>query len=92
MRSRFVVLQVWSDDVRLFSEISKNWAGIPLETYETVLNFISTTKTETGLRVQSVLNDRTYATGVKISDKRMATLSIRYARTLPRWNYTISPH
>lgn len=76
---------------RLFSEISKNWAGVPLETYETVLNFISTTKTSTGLRVQTALNERTYETGVKISDEKMAALSIRYARTLPQWNYTIRP-
>ena len=34
---------------RLFSEISKNWAGRPLDSYETVLNFIRTTKTKTGL-------------------------------------------
>src|SRR2546425_9041842 len=27
---------------RLFSQISKNWAGVPLRTYETMLNFIRT--------------------------------------------------
>jgi len=30
---------------RLFSEISKNWAGIPLKSYETIINHIRTTKT-----------------------------------------------
>jgi hypothetical protein len=76
---------------RLFSEISKNWAGVPLETYETVLNFIKTTTTSSGLRVQSTLVDRTYNTGVRITDRQMAGLSIKYARTLPKWNYTIQP-
>ena len=33
---------------RLFSEISKNWAGCPLRTYETILNYIRTTRTENG--------------------------------------------
>jgi hypothetical protein len=36
---------------RLFSQISKNWAGEPLRTYETMLNYIRTTTTKTGLRV-----------------------------------------
>ncbi len=36
---------------RVFSEISKNWAGRPLTDYETVVNYISTTRTKTGLRV-----------------------------------------
>lgn len=76
---------------RLFSEISKNWAGVPLETYETVLNFIKTTKTSSGLRVQSTLVERTYNTGVRITDQEMAGLAIKHARTLPKWNYTIRP-
>jgi hypothetical protein len=33
---------------RLFSQISKNWAGEPLVTLETMLNFIRTTRTATG--------------------------------------------
>jgi hypothetical protein len=77
---------------RLFSEISKNWAGIPLESYETVLNYICTTTTKTGLRVQSTLIDKEYETGVKITDKQMASLAIKYCPTLPAWNYTIRPH
>lgn len=76
---------------RLFSEISKNWAGVPLESYETILNYISTTATTTGLRVQSTLVDKVYETGIKISDKQMASLAIEYFSPLPRWNYTIKP-
>jgi hypothetical protein len=68
---------------RLFSEISKNWAAVPLETYETVLNFIKTTTTSAGLRVQSAIVEQTYKTGIKITDKQMATLAIRYSRILP---------
>jgi len=78
---------------RLFSEITKNWAAIPLESYEAVLNYIATTKTSTGLRVQSTLVNRAYETGVTISDKQMAGLSVSvtYASTLPQWNYTVQP-
>jgi hypothetical protein len=76
---------------RLFSEVSKNWAGIPLESYETILNFIRTTTTKTGLRVQSTLVNKEYETGIKITVKQMASLSIEYSPSLPRWNYTIRP-
>ena len=33
-------------DHRLFSEISKNWAGHPLRSYQTILNHIRTTTTD----------------------------------------------
>ncbi len=61
------------------------------ESYETVLNYIRTTTTKTGLRVQSTLIDKDYETGVKITDKQMASLAIEYCPTLPAWNYTIRP-
>jgi hypothetical protein len=77
---------------RLFSEISKNWAGVPLESYETILNFIRTTTTKTGLRVQSTIVNKEYETGLKLTDKQMASLSIDYFPSLHRWNYTIKPH
>ncbi len=76
---------------RLFSEISKNWAGIPLDSYETILKYIRTTRTAWGLRVRTFLDRRTYRKGVKISDAQMRGLSICEHKTLPRLNYAISP-
>lgn len=76
---------------RLFSEISKNWAGRPLSSIETVLNYIRSTKTKTGLRVTAHLLDREYASGVKITDAEMRDLAITRHDDLPRWNYTIAP-
>jgi hypothetical protein len=76
---------------RLFSEISKNWAGQPLENYETVLNFIRTTKTLTGLVVNATLLDGDYPTGIKISDAQMREVNLRPHRVLPMWNYTLVP-
>jgi len=40
---------------RLFSYISINWAGKPLRTFDTVLNFIRDTTTTTGLKVKAFL-------------------------------------
>ncbi len=68
------------------------WAGVPLESYETILNYISTTATKTGLRVQSSLVNNAYETGIKISKKQMNSLAIEFDPALPQWNYTIKPH
>lgn len=75
----------------LFSEISKNWAGRPLDSYETVLNYLRSTKTRTGLRVKATLDRRSYATGRKITAADMAVLHLKPHRTLPSWNYTLAP-
>lgn len=76
---------------RLFSEISKNWAGRPLDSFETILNHIRTTKTETGLRVTATLDRRQYSTGVKVATADMDRLRLEPHRTLPDWNYTLRP-
>jgi hypothetical protein len=77
---------------RLFSEISKNWAGRPLDTWETLINYIRTTRTSTGLTVQAHLVEREYSTGIEISDDEMSELPIIRGSTLPLWNYTICPN
>ena len=51
---------------RMFSEISKNWAGHPLESFETLLNFTRNTKTETGLRIEAYLDESEYEKGIKV--------------------------
>jgi hypothetical protein len=51
---------------RLFAELSKNMAGEPLLSYETILNFIRTTNTETGLTVSATLLPGDYPTGMKL--------------------------
>jgi len=75
----------------LFSHISNNWAGIPLESYKTVLNYIRTTKTDTGLRVRAQLVRKSYDKGERISNSEMADLVLKPHKTLPRWNYTLAP-
>lgn len=74
---------------RLFSEISKNWAGCPLENHLTILNYARTTTTTTGLRVRAHLVRRHYKKGVKITDAQLRELKITTDDDLPRWNYTI---
>jgi len=76
---------------RLFSEISKNWKGRPLDSYETILKYIRTTRTATGLRVKARLVMKRYTTGVKISLAQMKTIDLRPHTVQPQRNYTLHP-
>lgn len=76
---------------RLFSQISQNWAGIPLRSFETVLNYIRGTTTQTGLTVRASLLEGEYTKGQKVSDKQMHQLNIELAGVCSRWNYTLRP-
>ena len=76
---------------RLFSEITKNWSGEPLETYEKTLKLIRTTKTTTGLKVKSHFVRKHYKTGEKVSDSEMESLSIMPHANFPTLNYTLNP-
>ena len=76
---------------RLFSEISKHWAGQPLDGYETILRLIAETQTKTGLRVKSKLVSKYFETGKKISAEQMNQLRLVRHNILPEWNYTLYP-
>jgi hypothetical protein len=77
---------------RLFSEISKNWAGEPLTSYEKILKFIRTTNTQTGLKVNAYLDRTSYHTGLAPSIEERRRLRLFVHHTLPKWNYTIAPN
>jgi hypothetical protein len=76
---------------RLFSAVSKKWAGQPLNSYETILKYIRRTTTKTGLSVKATLLRGNYPTGIKVPDKEFAQLRLRPHRVLPTWNYTLIP-
>ncbi len=76
---------------RCFSEISKHWAGQPLNTYSTIASLIASTTTQTGLQVQSQLITKHYPTKLKVSDLQMRTINLDRHSILPAWNYTINP-
>lgn len=76
---------------RLFSEISKTWAGCPLRTFDIMLEYINDTTTHTGLHVQAQLVTETYVTGVKVPKPELAALALQPHAVCPQWNYTITP-
>jgi hypothetical protein len=76
---------------RLFSQISRNWAGKPLRTLAVMLAYIRGTTTTTGLKVTARLDESIYRKGIKVSRQDMDLLQLRKHDTCPAWNYTISP-
>ncbi len=77
---------------RLFSYISKNWRGKPLESYEIIVKLIGSTKTAKGLEVECELDRRYYKTGIQVTDKEMKQINILRKAFHGEWNYSISPN
>ena len=76
---------------RLFSFISSNWRGEPLQDYETIVRLISRTATAQGLQVTCRLDRRKYPTGRKVTDEEMKHVNIERHSFHGEWNYTIQP-
>ena len=74
---------------RMFSQISKNWRGRPLETLEVIVSLIASTTTTTGLSIRCQLDLNTYAKGLKITDEELSFVHIMRDEFHPDWNYTI---
>lgn len=76
---------------RMFCHITENWRARPLLSREIVVNLISSTKTDKGLRIQAALDEAHYETGIKVSDEELASISIKHADFHGEWNYAIKP-
>jgi hypothetical protein len=76
---------------RLFGPISRNWAGHPLRTWETMLAYLRGTTSTTGLSVTAELHDAVYQKGQVVSDAAMAQLNLEPHAICPQWNYTVRP-
>jgi transposase len=76
---------------RLFAQISMNWRGRPLLSFEAIVNLIANTKTSTGLTVRAELDEGLYPKGKTIPDVIMKTLSLSRSDFHGDWNYTLEP-
>ena len=76
---------------RLFSQITMNWRGRPLNSHRMIVDLISNTTTTTGLTVHCVLDTDQYPTGIKYTAKDVDALSITPHEFHGEWNYTINP-
>jgi transposase len=76
---------------RLFSQITMNWRGGPLETHQIIVDLISATSTATGLTVHCDLDTDQYPTGIKYSAKDVDALPLTRHDFHGEWNYSIAP-
>lgn len=76
---------------RLFSRITHNWRGRPLETYQTIVNLIANTTTTTGLTVRCELDPNLYPTKIKLTDRQKESIPLARHEFHGDWNYTIEP-
>jgi hypothetical protein len=76
---------------RMFCHITQNWRGRPLTDRLAIVELIGATTTKAGLKVECVLDTRTYEKGIKVSDAEMDTLNLAVDDFHPEWNYTSSP-
>ena len=76
---------------RMFCHITQNWRGRPLVSHDVVINLIANTTTKTGLKLQAELDEGTYPTGIKVSDRELAAVNLKRAHFHGEWNYTLLP-
>lgn len=76
---------------RMFCHITQNWRSRPLTNRAAVVELIAATTTKTGLKIESALDTKTYAKGIKVKNAEMKRLDIRGDAFHPEWNYTVMP-
>jgi len=76
---------------RMFSFVTKNWRGRPLDSLATIVNLIADTTTDTGLRIEADIDDKAYEKGIAVSDQEMESFNIKRDKFHGEWNYTVLP-
>jgi len=76
---------------RLFSYVSLNWRGRPLESLQVIIDLIGQTTTSTGLKVYARLDPSEYEKGIKVTNAELAAVNIVRDEFHGDWNYTIHP-
>jgi hypothetical protein len=75
---------------RLFSQITHNWRGRPLTSYQVLLSTIEATTTSSGLRVCAELDIHAYP-GRELHRDVVQTLPLARHAFHGEWNYTLRP-
>ncbi len=76
---------------RLFSFISRNWRGIPLDSLQIIVDLIGSTTNSSGLKVRCILDEWEYEKGKIVPDWEYESINITRDEWHGEWNYTIAP-
>lgn len=74
---------------RLFAHVHRASSGVVFDSYQTVVQTIGKTSTQTGVKVIVRLNTKEYQTGLKMSKERIDKTKIRPHPQIPDLNYRI---
>jgi transposase len=76
---------------RLFSFISINWRGKPLQSRQVIIDLIAATTTRAGLNVYARLDEHVYPDKIKVTDAQLAAVQLEGDPFHPEWNYIVKP-
>lgn len=68
-----------------------NWRGSPLTSIQVIINLIGATKSKTGLKVKTSLDENIYEKGIKITDEEFREINIEKEDFHGDCNYIIRP-
>ncbi len=74
---------------KMFSFVSKNWRGRPLDSLATIVNLIANTTTTAGLHIETSVDKNIYEKAIKVSDEEMKSLNIKPEKFQGQWNYRV---
>ena len=77
---------------RLFAWISQNWRGKPLVSHQVIVQLISATTTETGLKVCCEIDANRYPKGIAVTHQEMQAVNLSRDDFHGEWNYIIAPN
>jgi hypothetical protein len=77
---------------RMFCHITQNWRGRPLTDYAVIVQLIGNTRTTTGLKICSELDDHVYPLKETVTPEQLAHVQLTPAKFHGEWNYTVTPH
>ena len=77
---------------RMFCHITQNWRGRPLTDYAVIVQLIGNTRTTTGLKICSELDDHVYPIKETVTPEQLAQVQLTPAAFHGEWNYTVTPH
>ena len=77
---------------RMFCQITHNWRAKPLIDLRTIVELIGNTRTTTGLKIRSKLDDTIYQKGRVITNEELSKVNLVRDEFHGEWNYTIHPN
>jgi len=76
----------------MLCHITQNWRGRPLTDYMVIVQLIGNTRTTTGLKIRSELDEHEYPLQETVTAEQLAQVQLTPAAFHGEWNYTVSPH